>query len=69
MYMSNVDEANVGTSNFVESSNRWIRALEASTCEQLQMMTKEFEIVEIGVEEGFVLGSRIKFSSFPNVVS
>jgi hypothetical protein len=59
----------VDTSNFVESYNRWIQALGASACKQLQMMTKEFEIVEIGVEEGFDLGSGIKFSSFSNVVS
>ena len=35
MYMSNVsmvDEANVDISNFVESSSRWIWALEAWDC-------------------------------------
>jgi hypothetical protein len=31
-------------------------------------MTKEFEIVEIEVEEGVYLGSRIKDSLLPNVV-
>jgi hypothetical protein len=33
------------------------------------MMTKEFKIVEIGVEEGFDLGSGIKISLISNVVS
>ena len=31
-------------------------------------MTKEFEIVEIGVEEGVDLGSEIKDSFLPNLV-
>ena len=31
-------------------------------------MTKEFEIVEIGVEEGVDLGSEIKYSMLPNMV-
>jgi hypothetical protein len=32
------------------------------------MRTKEFEIVEIGVEEGVDLGFRIKDSPFSNVL-
>jgi hypothetical protein len=31
-------------------------------------MTKEFEIVKIGVEEGVDVGSGIKDALFPNVV-
>ena len=68
MYMSNVamvDDANVDISNFVESSSQRIRALEAWACQPLQIMTKEFEIVE----KGFDLGSGIKDSLLPNVVS
>ena len=44
---SKVDEANVDTFNHVESSNGWIRALEAWACKQLRNKTKEFETVEI----------------------
>ena len=56
------------TSNYVESSNQWIRALEAWACEQLCIRTKEIEIIEIDVEEGVDLGSGIKDSLLPNMV-
>ena len=48
---SKVHEANVDTFNHVESSNGWIRALEAWACKQLRNKTKEFQTVEIIVEE------------------
>ena len=35
---------------------------------QLQIMTKEFEVVEIGDGEGVDLGSGIKDSLLPNMV-
>ena len=56
-------EANVDTSNYVELSNWWIWA-----CQHLWIRTKEFEIIEIIVEEGVDLGSGIKDSLLPNVV-
>ena len=34
----------------------------------MRIVTKEFEIIEIGVEEGVDLGSKIKDSLLPNVV-
>jgi hypothetical protein len=34
----------------------------------LRPWTKEFEIVEIGIEEGVDLGSKVKDSLLPNVV-
>ena len=55
-----LDEANVHTSKSLESSIWWIRALEAWAYYQWQITTKEFEIVEIGVDEGVDLGFGIK---------
>jgi len=61
-----VDEANVDTSSFVESPNRWIWALEAWACYKLRIKIEEFEIV--GVQGGVNLGSAIKDVLPPNVV-
>ena len=63
-----VDEANVDTSNFVESSSRWVWALEARACQWLRSRTKEFEIIKMGVEESVDLGLGLKNSLLPNVV-
>ena len=55
-----VDEANVDTSNYVESSNQWIWVLEAWAGEWLWIKIKEFEIK---FAKGIVdLGSKIKDS-------
>ena len=43
-------------------------SIEAWACQQLWIMTKEFEIVEIGVREGVDLGSGNKDSLHPNMV-
>jgi hypothetical protein len=56
------------TSNSMESSSRWIQALEARACYQWQITTKEFEIVEIIVDEGVDLSFGIKDFLLPNVV-
>ena len=66
-YLTNmVCEVNVDTSNSVESSGRWIRALEAWASWRLRLATYEFEVVEIGVEDGVDLGFGIinRFSTF-----
>ena len=51
----------------VDTSNRWSWALEASTCSQLRIKVKEFEIAKIGIEEGVDLGSWIKEFMLPNL--
>ena len=51
-----IDEANVDTSNFVESINRWTQVLKAWACLQFWIMTKEFKIIENKYEEGVDLG-------------
>ena len=53
---------------YVESSSRRVQALEAWMDYPLQIMTKEFEIGEIGVEEEVDLGFAIKDSPLPNPV-
>jgi hypothetical protein len=61
-----VDEANVDTSNFVESSNIWIRVLiRNSGMLAIANQDPKFEIVEIEVEGGVDLGSRSKTLYFP----
>ena len=66
--LQKVNEDNVDTSNFVESSSWWIWAVEAQACQRLRSKTKEFEIIEIAVEESVDLGSGHKDSLLPNVV-
>ena len=68
MNQTNVDDVDVDTSNSMELSNRWIQALEAWECRQWWIMTKKFEIVQFGVEEGVDWGSGMKQILLPNVV-
>ena len=63
------DEANVGTSIHVESSNRLIQALETWACWQSHINTKQYETVKIGVEEGVDLGFGIEDNMLPILVS
>ena len=66
--LGEVDLANVDTSNPMESSNRWIQALESWASQRLRIKTKDFEIIEIGVDEGVNLGSGIEDSLLPSLV-
>ena len=45
-----IDKANVDTSNYVEPSSWWTRALVAWTCQQLWIETKELEYIKIRVD-------------------